>query len=236
MKKELLCKQCSEKLDEIEYYGIILYECPICGQLHDEYGDIISEEELKKKFITDENEKDELFPDRKESDEVKSYELWNEEIIKALDSSTYEEMFDIYNYADQEVRQEIEMRLWWDGPLEDKYDISSLINCLHNVYDPAASELITDSLIRSEVTIEKIGSHKSLNEPLFEIMKGGNSLAIWAAIFIMSYLDNKNILKKFITYFQYVKMNENMNFDIIFNNIKDKVSKNELSKLIMSSL
>ena len=230
--KELFCKNCSEKLDEIEYYGQIVYECPNCGQLHDEYGDIINEEELENKFITDENEKDELLQDRKESGEEKSFELLNEEMINELDNLTIEEIFYLYtNHADQEVREEIELRFGQSILYND--DIKSIINYLHNVYDHDTCDLITDILLSY---IDEIDDDKSLSEPLLEYMKGDNPVSSRASIIIISYLDNKNILKKFIKNFSNVKIDKSLDFDVIFDNIKDKVSKNELSKLIINAL
>ncbi len=53
MKETLSCQVCTAILIKTEINGITAYECPICGQLHNQNGDMI---EYKDLYAKDKNE------------------------------------------------------------------------------------------------------------------------------------------------------------------------------------
>jgi hypothetical protein len=82
---EYYCQSCSSLLSETIYFGITIYECPICAQLHDEFGDITDEDQLKQFFINKENNLDELYPHRKMDDN----EGYTEEVVNEDQKERY---------------------------------------------------------------------------------------------------------------------------------------------------
>ena len=57
MKSQLSCQVCTSILIKTKINGITVYECPICGQLHNKYGDMIKYKDL---YSKDKNEWDEI--------------------------------------------------------------------------------------------------------------------------------------------------------------------------------
>ena len=46
MKESLSCQVCTAILIKTEINGITVYECPICGQLHNKFGEMIEYKDL----------------------------------------------------------------------------------------------------------------------------------------------------------------------------------------------
>ena len=54
MKESLSCQVCTATLIKTEINGTTVYECPICGQLHNKFGEMI---EYKDLYANNKNDK-----------------------------------------------------------------------------------------------------------------------------------------------------------------------------------
>jgi predicted DNA-binding protein len=84
--EEYHCQRCSSLLYETVYCGFEVYECPICAQLHDEFGHIADKNQLIQFFVEKENNLDELYPHRKMDE--------NEEFVEEVVNEDQRERFE----------------------------------------------------------------------------------------------------------------------------------------------